>query len=264
MLLSKKMKILSLNILLLIFASSCSTSKRFVYFSDLKNTYHLSEEVKNNQVELRIQTDDLLSITVSSLNSESNTLFNNGVLPTFGASSGTTTSTRANEGYLVEKNGAINFPVLGTVNLAGLTKSEATEKLTNEIKKSVKNPIINLRIINFKVTVIGEVGRPSTYTIPNDRATLIEVLGLAGDLTAYGKRENILIIREQNNIRTIMRADLTSRNILNSPAYHLQQNDIVYVEPVSIRSLQTKAFPFYLQFVGLGISTLGLFLLLRK
>ena len=147
------MKIFFLNFLLLIIISSCSTSKKFVYFSDLKDTYNLSEEVKNNQVEIRIQTDDLLSITVSSLNPESNTLFNNGVLPTIGASSSVTTPTRVNEGYLVEKNGAINFPVLGAVNLAGLTKSEATEKLTNEIKKSVKNPIINLRIINFKVTV---------------------------------------------------------------------------------------------------------------
>lgn len=243
--------------------SSCAPTRNLVYFNDLKSRDQYTEEIKN-RTEISIQPDDLLSITMSSMNPESNVLFNNGVMQTIG-STNNVANTRTNEGYLVDKKGAINFPVLGSVELAGLTKEQAVDKMTNEIKKSVKNPIVNIRIINFRITVIGEVNRPSTFTIPGERLNLIEVLGLAGDLTVYGKRENIMIIREKDGIRSITRVNLTSKDLLNSPSFYLQQNDIVYVEPTKTKVLQSSASTFYLPIVSLAVSVFSvLFFALRR
>ena len=114
---------------------------------------------------------------------------------------GVIAATKVNEGYLVDKSGFINFPVIGKVMLAGLTKEQAVEKMTSEIKVHVKNPIVNVRFTNFKVTVIGEVFKPSTFTVATEKINVLEALGLAGDMTAYAKRENVLIIREQQGVR---------------------------------------------------------------
>ena len=179
-----------------------------------------------------IQPDDILTISVSSLNPESNVLFNNVILPTTANSGGVIAATKVNEGYLVDKSGFINFPVIGKVMLAGLTKEQAIEKMTSEIKVHVKNPIVNVRFTNFKVTVIGEVFKPSTFTVPTEKINVLEALGLAGDMTAYAKRENVLIIREQQGVRKAARINLNDKDVLNSPYFYLQQNDIVYVEPI--------------------------------
>ena len=245
---------------LIVFLSlvSCSPTRNIVYLSDLKGAEY-SEEIKN-KIDPKIQPDDVLSISVSSLNAESNLLFNSGVLQTLGSTSSTPLTSRASEGYLVDQKGAINFPVLGMVELAGLSKEQATEKMTAEIKKSVKNPIVNIRFLNFKVTVIGEVNRPSSFNVPSERLNVIEALGLAGDLTPYGKRENILIIREHNGIRSTSRVNLTSKGILNSPFFYLQQNDIVYVEPVKARGIQSSTGLSYLPIVSIVISTLSILL----
>jgi polysaccharide export outer membrane protein len=242
------------------FFNSCAPTRSVSYLSDLKGSNEYSEKI-TNKVNPKIQPDDVLSITVSSLNPESNLLFNNGVLQTIGSTSGASvTTSRASEGYLVDQKGSINFPVLGRVELAGLTKEQATDKMADEIKKSVKNPIVNIRFLNFKVTVIGEVNRPSTYTIANERLSVIEALSLAGDLTIYGKRENILIIREQNGTRSTSRVNLASKDILNSPSFYLQQNDIVYVEPIKTRALQSSVGLSYLSAASLVFSILSILL----
>jgi polysaccharide export outer membrane protein len=136
-----------------------------------------------------------------------------------------------NEGYLVDKNGFINFPVIGKISLAGLTKEQANDKMTDLIKEHVKNPIVNLRFLNFKITVIGEVATPSSFTITTEKINVLEALGLAGDMTEFGKRENVLIIREKDGKRTTARINLNNKDVLSSPYFYLQQNDIVYVEP---------------------------------
>jgi len=238
--------------------ASCTPSRNIVYLSDLKGTDY-SEEIKN-KVDPKIQPDDVLSITVSSLNPESNLLFNSGILQTLGSTSSTPSSSRASEGYLVDQKGTINFPVLGRVELAGLSKEQATNKMTDEIRKSVKNPIVNIRFLNFKVTVIGEVNKPSTFNVPSERLNVIEALGLAGDLTIFGKRENILIIREQNGVRSTSRVNLASKDVLNSPSFYLQQNDIVYVEPVKTRALQSSVGLAYLSTASIVISILSIVL----
>ncbi|RYE12193.1 MAG: sugar transporter, partial [Sphingobacteriaceae bacterium] len=163
-----------------------------------------------------------------------------------------------------DKNGAINFPVLGSVHLAGLTKEQATDKMTAEIKQHIKDPIVNVKFLNFRITVIGEVNRPSTFTLPTERVNLIEALALAGDLTAYGKRENILIIHEDEGIRSTIRVDLNDKSLLNSSHYYLQQNDIVYVEPAKVKKLQTGSSSFYLGLITVGVSVLSIFVFLAR
>lgn len=209
--------------------ASCS-NRNLVYFSDLPNSKPDETAIKN-YVQPKIQSGDILSVTVSSLNPESNVLFNNVILPATTSGTAGVIASKVNEGYLVDKNGAINFPVIGKVTLAGLTKEEAAEKMTTEIKAHVKNPIVNVRFVNFKVTVIGEVNSPSTFIVETEKINVLEALGLAGDMTSYGRRENVLIIREKDGIRSTARINLNNKDVLNSPYFYLQQNDIVYVEP---------------------------------
>ena len=239
----------------MLIASSCASTKRLVYFSDLSDANNYTEAISNKK-ELNIQPDDLLSITVNSLNAESNVLFNSGVLQTTGSATGTA-NTHANEGYLVDKDGNINFPVLGKIHLAGQTKEQASDLLTTEIKKSVKNPIVNVKFLNFRITVLGEVNKPSTFSVTGEKINLLEALGLAGDLTVYGRRDNILVIREANGIRSTTRVNLTSASTLNSPIYYLQQNDIVYIEPAKVKALQSSNSSFFLPLVSLSIAVLG-------
>ena len=133
--------------------------------------------------------------------------------------------------YLVDANGSIEFPVLGKLKVSGLSRTEVLQMLQQKIGVYIKNPIINLRIMNFKVSVQGEVNLPGSYPIASERVTLIEALTMAKDLTIYGKRNNILVIREIDGVKSYNRVDITQANFINSPFYYLAQNDVIYVEP---------------------------------
>lgn len=244
-------KILTIIIITTTFFSCAK--RNLVYFSDLDENSTFSIPVSRSN-EPRIQVDDLLSITVTSLNPESNMLFNVGVLMPSGDRNNTVLNNPINENYLVDKDGNINYPVIGLINLKGLTKQEAIEKITNIISEYVKDPIINIRFMNFKVTVIGEVQQPSSFIIPTEKITVLEALGLAGDMTAYGKRENVLIIREKEGIRTATRLNLNDKSVLSSPFYYLEQNDIVYVEPYKTKSLQADQNPGKIAIITSAIS----------
>ncbi|WP_366512734.1 polysaccharide biosynthesis/export family protein [Lunatimonas sp.] len=207
-------------------------------------------------VQPKIQKDDLLKITVSSASEESNLLFNAGIMDT-GVEGRLTQAQRAlNEGYLVDEQGEINFPVLGKIQIEGLTKTEAIAMMTDKVSEYVKDPIVNIRFINFKITVIGEVNRPSTLVVPTEKVSLLEALGLAGDMTMYGKRENVLIIRETDGERRATRVNLNSKEFLESPYYYLQQNDVVYVEPDRIKAVQASTNQRSLSLVGISTSLL--------
>lgn len=172
---------------------------------------------------------------------------------------------KLNEGYLVDKTGSINYPVLGTLKIAGLTKTEAVQLLTTKISQYVKNPIINIRFLNFKVTVVGEVNHPATLDVRTERINIVEALGLAGDMTVYGKRTNVLIIREKNGVRNTARIDLSKKASLSSPYYYLQQNDIVYVEAEKAKGLQASSSNYYLPIVATVASIVSVlsYLILR-
>jgi len=130
--------------------------------------------------------------------------------------------------------------VLGKIPLGGLTIEEATDKITALLQSEAKNPIVNIKLLNFKITVIGEVNVPSTYPVPIERINIIQAIGMAGDLTIFGKRDNVLLIREIEGERTTARLDLTTKEIFNSPYYYLQQNDIIYVQPTKARTEQAS------------------------
>lgn len=235
------MKVKVYFLLMLITFSSCS-QRNLAYFSDLQEQSIYSEQV-SNKTEPIIQPDDLLSITVTSLNPEANSLFNRGVLPA-GTVTNFSTDNRATniqtEGYLVDDEGYIDFPVLGKVKLGGLTKKEAKGCLVTQLQEYLKDPIVHLRYLNYRITVIGEVNRPSTFTIPSEKINILAALGMAGDMTAYGRRENVLVIREEGGVRKMTRLNLNSSEVLNSPYFFLQQNDVVYVEPDKARAVQAS------------------------
>ena len=244
---------------LLVVFSSC-TKRNLVYFSDLPESNDFNTPIKN-YVPPKIQPADILNITVSSLNPESNVLFNNVLLPTASGNTNVIAS-KIDEGYLVDKNGAINYPVIGKISVAGLTREEAIEKMTGLIKEHVKNPIVNIRFLNFKVTVIGEVTKPASFTVASEKINVLEALGLAGDMTAYGRRENVLIIREKDGVRSTARINLNNKDVLASPYFYLQQNDIVYVEPDNrVKTADTAPGNRFLGIFAAIISTAGFVLI---
>lgn len=182
--------------------------------------------------EPKLQPDDLLSIIVSAENPELTVPFN---LPQIQGNYEINNNQNGIKTYLIDNYGFIEFPVIGKMKLGGLTRTEATEKLVKAVSEYIKDPIVNLRILNFKVSVLGEVVKPSSFTLASERITLLEAISLAGDLTIHGKRDNILIIREADGKKTYNRIDITQADFLNSPFYYLAQNDVVVVEPNKTR-----------------------------
>jgi polysaccharide biosynthesis/export protein len=251
------------KLVFIFFLSIClfSCSKRnLVYFSDIEPFSDYTIPVGESN-EPRIQVDDLLSITVTSLNPESNMLFNVGVLMPSGDRNNTVVNSPINENYLVDKSGSINYPVIGLIKLEGLTKQEALIKMGQLLNDYVKDPIINIRFMNFKVTVIGEVTNPNSFVIPTEKITILEALGLAGDMTAYGKRENVLVIREKDGVRTVSRINLNDKAVLTSPYFYLQQNDVVYVEPYKTKAIQADTNPVNVAIITSTISLLTILIL---
>ncbi len=217
---------------IIILSVSCGPSRNLVYLSNIDEKAEYAQKI-TNAPEARIQPDDLLSIVVSSLNPEAIAVFNTGTSSTEMSVQGTAKTT---EGHLVDKEGMIDYPVLGRVKLAGLTKTEAKVMLETQLRKYIKDPVVRLRFMNYKVTVVGEVNRPSTFVVPSEKINIIEALGMAGDMTVYGRRENVLVIREEEGVRSVVRLNLNDKEVLNSPYFYLQQNDMVYVEPVKAKA----------------------------
>jgi polysaccharide biosynthesis/export protein len=199
--------------------SSCVNTRKTTYFNDLKDSAQFRSGILP---ETFIKPSDILDITVSSLNPDATAIFNSP-----GKLNGET------NGYLVEANGSILFPVLGSIKAEGLTKEQLKAQLTKMLneKKLLIDPIVSVRFQNFRVTVLGEVKNPSVIPVPSEKISLLEAIGLAGDLTIYGKRNNVLVIREENGEKTVKRVNLNSNELFTSPFYYLKSNDVVYVEP---------------------------------
>ena len=222
----KKIVLLVFSLILLL---SCASKKKVVYLQDIDQTKSYDS---STLYEPKLQPDDLLSIIVSAENPELSVPFN---LPQIQGNYEINNNQNGIKTYLVDNFGFIEFPVIGKLKLGGLTRTEATAKLVTAVGEYIKNPIINLRILNFKVSILGEVLKPSSFTLSSERITLLEAISMAGDLTIYGKRNNILIIREAEGKKTYNRVDITKSDFLNSPFYYLAQNDIVVVEPNKTR-----------------------------
>lgn len=244
-------------VLLILLQISCASKKDILYLQDISELQNSTDSLKNSPV---IRRNDLLSITVSSVDKKSSFPFNLPVVST--GNQDIVSGNQRLQSYLVDENGKIEFPVLGSIHLAGLTKIKALEYLKEEISKYIKNPIINLRITNFKISVLGEVNRPGSYTIEDERITILEALSMAGDMTVYGKRKDVLLIREENGKKSYNVIDFTKSTLLNSPYYYLQQNDVIMVSPNNAQ-VQSSAFnrntAVYVSLISIIITVISTF-----
>lgn len=233
-----KKSIIYLTLLVLI--SSCR-SRNLAYFSDIETNHEISQSLPEIP-EVKIRPDDILSITVTTINAEANALFNTGEIIEQGATVNydNMRSNLYREGYLVDNNGNVDFPVIGLVNIGGLTRTEAKTVLKDKLVNVVKDPIINIRFLNYRITVVGEVNRPNTFTIPSEQITIFQALGMAGDMTVYGKRENVLVMRKENGNLNLKRLDLNKKDVVTSSYFYLQPNDVVYVEPDKAKGVQAS------------------------
>ena len=203
-----------------------------------KNIYYLQGNLEKSEIPTTydpvLQPADELMIVISAENPEVAAPYNlNSVL--FQTNSNVVSGQERILTYLIAKDGTIDMPILGNIKLEGLTRKQAIERIKNHLVNHIREPIVNLRLINFKVSILGEVNKPGTMIVQNDRATILEALSFAGDLTIYGKRSDIKVIREVDGVKTINTIDLSSSNLINSPYYFLVQNDVIYVEPNKTR-----------------------------
>lgn len=219
----------SVSFLFVFLFFSCASKKDIVYYQNIDG---INASQNTASYEVKIQPDDLLMIIVSAEDPEIALPFNlTSVTIPNTANLQAATGQQTIQSYLVDSSGNIEFPVLGKLQVGGLTRTEVLQSLKNKIGVYIKNPIINMRIMNFKISLQGEVNIPGTYSVVSERVTLIEALSMAKDLSVYGKRDNILIIRELNGVKSYNRVDITKADFINSPFYYLAQNDVVYVEP---------------------------------
>ncbi|MFS4492243.1 polysaccharide biosynthesis/export family protein [Maribacter sp. 2308TA10-17] len=226
----------SFLILSILILSSCASKKDVVYF---QNTGSFETLVDKNSFTPKFKVDDLINIHISTLNSEASVPFN-----LFrGASEGGIVAEQVD--YLIDKEGEIDFPVIGKIKVSGLSSEELRVLLREKLADYLKDPIINIRLQNFTITVLGEVRKPGTYPVNGERISILEALGLAGDLTVKGVRDNILVVRDFDGTKVSQRINLTQKEALSSPVYYLTQNDVVYVEPnqsaISASSLDNRA-----------------------
>ncbi|MFD2515185.1 polysaccharide biosynthesis/export family protein [Pontibacter locisalis] len=248
----KLLQIVPFYIAILLF-TSCTKSTDFIYFGKAeKSEYGSSME----SLEPVVQKNDLLSITVNSLNPDASEIFNVNSTNTIRSASASNTVSPVT-GYLVDQEGYIQFPMLGKIKAAGLTKNTLKEGIESELirRKLLIEPIVDVRYLNYKVSVLGEVANPSVLTVPNEKITLLEAIGLAGDLSIYASRSNVLLIREEAGKKKLIRIDLTSDELFTSPYYYLKSNDIIYVEPNKTKIASVSAAR---QWLPLVISSLTL------
>ena len=221
---------------MVVLLAACSAPKEVLYLQDISL---IKEEAIDKSYEVIIHKDDLLAIIVNSKDPELALPFN---MPLVSYQIGQNVSQQRLVGYLVNQDGNIDFPILGEIHVEGLTRMQVTELIKKRLieEELIKDPIVTVQFLNFKVSVIGEVGRPGTFDISGDRITLLEALSMAGDLTIYGRRDRVAVIREKDGKRSILYHDLRSSDIFQSPCYYLQQNDIVYVEPNNAKTGQSR------------------------
>lgn len=220
-----------------LYFSSCSTPKNITYFRDIPDSAKKTMVDQTTFYTPQIQPDDILQVTIQTLDPSSTALLNQEGTATWsvanntisqGASTGSSSSV---SGYLVDKDGYVVLPLIGKM----LVKGKSTDVVRDEIRAKAaeyyKDPVVNVRFVNFKITVLGEVTRPAAYIMPNEKVSILDALGMAGDLTIYGKRENILLIRDSGQKKEFIRFNINDSRMFSSPYFYLRQGDVVYVEP---------------------------------
>lgn len=249
--------------------SSCKTKELPSKLNYMQNVEQIATETSiNNQIST-IQKGDQLMIFVSARNMDVVKPFNQSYFGSQNAISNTSSPGNAGSErvYLVSEEGNIDFPVLGTINTSGKTLESFKKELTTEISKYVKEPVVTVRLSNFKITVLGEVNRPGQYTILEAQTTLLNAIGLAGDLTVYGKRDNILLVRNENGVMTKERLNLMDSNFTNSPYFTLKQGDVIYVSSNETKEKISRQDPntgIYIAIAGTIVGLAGIFITIFK
>lgn len=235
-------------ILLIFFASllaACKSYKNVPYFKDVPDTLqNVYRAPLTSFREVTIQPDDIIQVSIQTIDPQINEQLAAGSGMSFTTQSTATTSTSsagAANGYRVDQEGYIEMPLTGKIKVGGLTTEQARDSVRRRASIYYKAPVVNVRFANFQVTVLGEVARPATYVVPNERVDVLQAIGMAGDLTIYGKRENVMVIREEKGQKTFARLNLNATDIFKSPYFQLQQRDIVYIEPSKSRAASTDA-----------------------
>ncbi len=247
-------------ILLIALLASCATQQKISYFQDVQVNQEF-EYAKGTDI--TVQPDDVVSIVVSSKNPELAVLFN---LPKVqqiaGSGNSTISSTTSTElsGYAISRDGYIDFPVVGKIHIAGQTKDEITTTIKNALITNdlVKDPVVTVNFINLTFSVMGEVSKPGQYNIEKNRTTILEALSMAGDLTIYGLRDRVYLTRDLGGKKITYKLDMRSHDIYNSPAYYVQQNDLIYVQPNKVRANQSTVNGNTIQSTSFWISLASL------
>ena len=222
---------------ILVLLCSCGSTKNIAY---LQNSDEIDFELSKYLYDAKIMPKDILTITVTTVNPEAAVPFNLTVPTTLSQTQRATNNSSLLQTYLVDNDGQIDYPIVGVINVGGLTKSDCEKLILSKIRPYLnenERPVVTVRMSNYKISVLGEVAHPGMFTVGNEKINILEALAQAGDLTIYGVRTNVKLIREdasaKNEIHTL---DLNDANLINSPYYYLQQNDIVYVEPNKVKS----------------------------
>jgi len=240
----------------LMMLSGCAARRDLVYFSNMAETATVN---KSQGQQLLIKSGDVVNVTVNSLSPESNNLF-------YGNKNMAINPRPGSEGYKVDKNGNIQLPLIGEIKIEGLSVEDAQTAIASQLIKHVKSPVVDVRLSNFKITVIGEVNKPATFIINDEQVNVLEALGLAGDMTVYGKRENVLIIRNEDGNKTMTRLNLNKLESMRSPYFNLKQNDIVYIEPDRSKAVEysqnTRLMPLIIASIS-AVAVLAAVLLKR-
>jgi polysaccharide export outer membrane protein len=252
---------------------SCSSTQKVKYFQDIPDSGQLKTIAKAEYYDPKIQVDDILTIIVETVDPSATAMINSGNV-TVGASQSPSTSALGASslpssisqqipvtGYLVDKDGYVTIPILGRIEAAGHTTFELRDIVNNAALKYYNTPTVIVRFSNFKVTVTGEVLKPGQYIMPNEKVSIIDAIAMAGDLTIFGKRENVLLIRENpDGTKTPYRVNLKKSDVMSAPYYYLRQNDIIYVEPRKAKSDATDAAQT--KYVGIASALLTLVIVL--
>jgi polysaccharide export outer membrane protein len=247
---------------LLLLVVSCSSSKQVAYF---QNAESVSLSESKGLYDAKIMPKDMLTITVNTTDPAASTPFNLSVSSTLNSSGAMSNGNSSLQGYLVDNSGNINFPVIGKIHVQGMTKEECQDAIRTKIlpyMAASENPIVTVRMSSYRITVMGEVTSPGVFPVTSEKMSVLEALAQANDLTIYGRRDNIMLIREDaQGEKHIYRLNLNDANLLNSPYYYLQQNDILYVQPNNVKAKNSgigSSTSIWFSFIGIVTSVASL------
>lgn len=259
----------------IVLAASCTAPQKTIYFSDnMPLDPHVQVENIEKRKEITILPGDILAINVTTISSitaggvgavDPVTIFNEGGT-NFSISSsigGGNSGGGSNKAFLVDENGFIDYPVLGKVKLSGMTLRQVKEMMGKRLEDFIKEPVVETRIINYKITVLGEVGSPGSIIASNHKLSIIDAIAMAGDIPITGRKDNVMVVRETEGRREYATLNLNSRNVFSSPYFYLKQNDLIYVEPARIRRQESNEFlrfylPTFTTLLSAAISVYGI------